>query len=441
MRSALFVFLGLASCLPKTFTYAEGGGGSGGGQGGGAVCGNGVVEAGEACDSGAASDDYEDETLAPDAPPAACSTTCRNMVSWSWRDPTGTEDSAAFGIAPIPGGYLVGGHRGTGLVPLDLVTVHYGGQRLLVSLSLAGSTETVFDPPVDPGANNAILGLVPNADGTVIALESEHVAGDHLYTYLSRWNGGTRLSVSPPLSSAQGAFAQLTAADGAGTVRGIGRQIDGNVHVVSVSATDESKDEIVFPGVDDGGSGAIASRPEGNIVVWDYQGAVLGPDAIPLSTFVVNAEITAGCARPDGTAVFAGWVWADEQYDTYVMILSGSGNLLSEATYAAPSGGWDGANALACAADGSFVVAGQETIDPVELDNLSYTQAVLRRFRADGTLAWTRRHKSPVVNGDGSVSQTFATSVAIEPDGSVLVAGQEMINVQHAVAWARRYAP
>ena len=38
-------------------------------------------------------------------------------------------------------------------------------------------------------------------------------------------------------------------------------------------------------------------------------------------------------------------------------------------------------------------------------------------------------------------SQTLAYGVAIDDDGSVLVAGQEMVNVEHAVAWARRYAP
>lgn len=363
------------------------------------------------------------------------------MVSWSWRDPTGTRDSAAFGVAPVTGGYLIGGHRGDGLVPLDLETVHYGGRRLLVGLDPSGSNETVLEPAPIPDTYNAILGLTRLADGSVIALESEHVPGDHLYMLLSRWQGGTRGATSPPLASAEGAFAQITAADDAGTVRGIGRQIDGHVHVVGLGAGGASQDEIVFTNVDPGNTGAIASRPEGNIVVWDYQGAVLGPDSIPVSTFNVNADVRAGCARPDGSAVFAGWVWSTDQYDTYVMVVSGDGEITSEQTLAAPSGGWDGANAVACAPDGSFVVAGQETIDPAERDNLAFTQAVVRRFRPDGTLAWTRRHKSPVVSATGMESQTLAHGVAIDDDGSVLVAGQEMVNVEHAVAWARRYAP
>ena len=360
-RAPVIVLFGLLSCTPKTFTYADGGGGpgGGGGQGGGAfVCGNGVVEPGEAWDAAGAPDDFDDDTLAPNAPPAACSTTCRPMVSWSWRDPTGTRDSAAFGVAPVTGGYLIGGHRGDGLAPLDLETVHYGGRRLLVGLDPSGSKETVLEPAPIPDTYNAILGLTRLADGSVIALESEHVPGDHLYTVLSRWQGGTRGATSPPLASAEGAFAQITAADDAATVRGIGRQIDGHVHVVGLRADGESQDEIVFTNVAPGHTGAIASRPEGNIVVWDYQGAVLGPDSIPVSTFTVNADIRAGCARPDGSAVFAGWVWSTDQYDTYVMVVSGDGEITSEQTLAAPSGGWDGANAVACAPDGSVVVVG-----------------------------------------------------------------------------------
>ncbi len=439
-----------AGCVPTPFTYADGGGGGAGGAGGGPdLCGNGALDPGEECDAAdAASDDHADSVVGDGGPDAACTTSCKRTVQWTATYPDGTSQTMFRGIAVTAGEVHAGGVVvAPGQDPLDLQTVQYSAERLLVRWPRAGGAPTRYGPSIRDYPSG-VLGMTLGPDGVPRVLQSEHKTTNPGYVgaMVAKWEGDAEAWRTGLVSAPQDGKSVLSPLASDGAVYAAGSNF-ATLRVTKVEPSGAETNLIDQPGTGNpdlavaargaggGGAAGVFLGMYDQVHVYDATGQVQYQHPLPLG-------FTAACTRPDGTAVFVGWVLnGAASYDAHAAIVAEQTGVTWSTSADGPIGGWDGANAVACLPDGSFVVAGQEAVDPDYPANFRNAQAVVRKYAADGTLRWTRTHRSPIEDSSGYDSETAAYAVAVDDLGYVYVAGREMANQATSVAWIRKYAP
>jgi len=163
-----------------------------------------------------------------------------------------------------------------------------------------------------------------------------------------------------------------------------------------------------------------ASFGTGGIVRTDFAGAGDGAGAVVV--------------QPDGKLVAAGAASINGQADFALARYNGNGTLDStfghNGRVTTDFGGiYEGARSVALQGDGKIVVAGASVLG-------LYNNFALARYRADGTPDTSFGTGGKVTTSFGQVSAD-ATSVAVQPDGKIVVAGYANINGGYDFALVR----
>ncbi|MGB3527211.1 MAG: T9SS type A sorting domain-containing protein [Flavobacteriales bacterium] len=198
-------------------------------------------------------------------------------------------------------------------------------------------------------------------------------------------------------------------------------------------------------GTDDDSGTSVAIQPDGKVVVagftinvggWDIALARYNADGTLDSSFGGDGKVTtdfgtygdAGFSvaiQPDGKVVVAGKAGYGAEADFALARYNTDGTLDNsfggDGKVTTDFGMWgDEGNSVVIQLDGKIVVAGWATVDP-EID------FALARYNTDGTL-------DNSFSADGKVTTDFGTgfnqgaSVAIQPDGKIVVAGHTNVN-------------
>jgi hypothetical protein len=459
LLSGLALLAAVVGCVPKDFTYVDcagaGGGcetssssgaGSVGGAGGSTLCGDGTTqtELGEECDLGAENDDDQlVESSIGELTPGAigCTRSCKNTVEWTRVDVV-SDQSVFTGVVVVPSGVVAGGFSlgGDTSVILNRSDVAYSAVRRIQGFDPSGMPLYSVTKN-DAGKSNGVIGMAPAIDGTVYYLETYHEAGVSRGAFVQRRDEATVLATTPDQTSAEyyttaigakgdGSGAYVLAYDPGGMIL---REVDANGSVNDLSLGSGAMLDGDSFGAITGVGANIAAAWGDRIVRLDGLGNSLS------STQYANTELTGLCVRPDGVTVAVGWYQDSGDYDPIIVWIQASGAEVGK-TIITDSSDVDGANAVACAPDGSIVVVGEEGLAG-ETDGLTpRSRAWARKYGPDRALLWTRKHESYVV-GTNQASDTDARAVAIDAQGFVYVAGREMTSQDTASGWLRKYAP
>lgn len=390
-------------CVPDSFTYGSGGSSSSAGGGTPGVCGNGELDGDEECDLGLQNgDDHVDVSLEDSDLSRGCSSTCQHVVRWSAVVGGAAIDrlSTVYGIAASRDSVFVGGVVHTN--PLDLPAVRQSGRRLYAELRpIDGEdVQVIVDRDLDAQGvevdGNAIfamrLGAQPNE---VYALESVHQVGVRLVSYVRLRRSGATVWDSPAVAAPEYSYAALGEPDGLGRVLAVGPDF-ANKPVLHRVATDGQSTEVEDPVIPVGwaGAGPAAVAPvagTGAVVAWQDYVARLGAEG---QGVIFSIDLGAELGFELGV--------------TGVCALGSSRYALSG--WAAVNGGNDG-----------VVVIVDDQLDVLDHD---------------------------LFDGEAGGADGF-TAIACDPDGSVVVVGEEStlenaaaepLRRTHSRVLTRRYA-
>ncbi len=346
-------------------------------------CGDGDLNGVEFCDDGNA---VEDD---------GCASDCTRAADVLWTQNWGNADTqAAYAVDTDASGnaYVVG--IGMGATDWDILVVKYDPDGSVVwSRTQDGSALDAWDEglgvAVDPSGDVIVSGWI---DGVLDDFTGD-LSGGHAWVRKYDPDGNvlwTRAEVTT------GAAIDVTALpDGrfvlTGYEEGAGSDLD------FWTAKYEADSTPIWTRVVDGGAGdqdaarAVAAAADGSLAV-------------------VGATAT-------GAGTLDGWL---RKYDA-------DGNVLWTRTYDR-AGEDDSITAVAIdGADDSIFVAGYDTDDGVDF------RTWLRKYDADGTAQWTE-----TFDGDyGGID--YASGLAVDTSGDVIVAGAEETGDLNLDAWVRRY--
>lgn len=443
--------------MPKDFTYAEceGAGGdcttatgttsgTGTGTGGASACGNGTIDAaeGEECDDGPMlSDDHADTTvgLIEDGP-LGCTRSCKHTVQWTRVDQV-ADQSVFTGVVATSTGVVAGGFSlgGDTSIILNRSDVAYSADRRIRAFDAAGG-DLFSIASNDAGLEgNGVLGMVPATGDRIFFLESYHDSGVDRGTFVKLRDAATTLKTSGK-TSAEDFTVAIGSMDGGNGAIVVAYDLGGMVlrRVGASGSVTDIDISAVSSIAGDGPGGAITTTGSDIAIAWGSNVVLL--DAIGNEKWTIpvpGSELTGICLRPDGVLVAVGWNDLGGSYDPIVAWVDPAGALLGSVVIdEVPD--VDGANAVACDADGSVVVVGEEGLDGETSGLTPRSRAWVRRFASDRSLVWTRKHESYAGLG---ISDTDARAVAIDAEGFIYVAGREMTTDDTASGWLRKYAP
>ncbi|APR87150.1 Cell surface protein [Minicystis rosea] len=408
------------------------------------VCGNGIVEAGEACDDG--------NTVVGDAC-SDCKLPGTPVWTQTYNGSNGTGDSW-LGVKTDPSGnVIVAGVRFVGQSS-DAVVAKYdaNGNQLWVQTYNGGSN-----------GDDAAYGVTTDAQGNIIAVGYETSPGYDIdnkniwirkydpngnplwtktyvgYDTLSVYDeddigygvatnaaGDVFITTTIGYDGASGDFdilvAKLSGTNGsilwndvldtanddegsAITVDAAGRVIAAGYTVTSAGGTD-----MWIRKYQDGGSS--------NTILWTktYDDAAHGNDfAFGVTADASNNVVVVGAEPVNG------------QFDASIRKYDANGNLLWTQRHAGAAGQIDLAAGVACDAAGNIYVGGSE-----ETANAT-ANTWTAKYTPAGAIVW-----SDVYNGSGN-GDDYANGVAVDANGYVYAAGYA--TEQTEVAWLRKYVP
>lgn len=411
-------FLGVAIVL----TAFPGCGGGGGGGGEEAGCGDGVVQAGEACDDGASNSDEVAD---------ACRTTCvlaacgDGVVDKGEGCDDGDANSATTPDAcradctpPICGDEVTDDGEGCDngdtnsdddpdACREDCVSAACGDGVMDTGEACDDGDTVDINDCTNECANSAVWtrgepsvipnGLAIDADANLLVAGA---AGSDGWVRKYDTNGGTVWTQT------------YDGVDGTAVAWGVAVDSAGNVAVAGVEANVAGDDDIWVRKYDPSG-----------VALWTrtYAGAAAGPDtarrvACDAAGNVVVVGSEALAPNPGGGWITDGWI---RKYDP-------DGNTLWTVFYASAFGGIDYASSVAVDASGNVLATGLEN---------AYRAAWVRKHDPDGVPIWTQRY--------GGVENLYAEGlgVAVDASGNVLLTGFEQTTAGVLDIWVQKYDP
>lgn len=204
-----------------------------------------------------------------------------------------------------------------------------------------------------------------------------------------------------------------TGPDMGAAASGIGIDGDGNIAVAGSFFTTE----------DEGWDVLVRSYDADGELRWEHVHAGIGH---------VDDQGVGAAAHPDGRVVVVGFEGQAElmrkpDIDAWIAAFDADGTLAWTDLHDGPASGIDAALDVAIADDGDVVVAGYETTAERDSD------IWIRRYDAGGDELWTVTHDGPEHGFDRG------TSVAVTPDGGIVVTGHVCVAGQAWDAWVGRY--
>jgi len=256
--------------------------------------------------------------------------------------------------------------------------------------------DRALDVEVDPTGDVVVAGYESGADANAdLWLQKYDKDGQEIWTVLD------------PAGPETGVRASGIAIDGAGNIAVVGSDFSIEEEAWDILVRRYAPDGSLLwtrthaggGGLEDMGVGAACDE-DGKIVAVGYVGR----------------------AVPDG----------DERrmtLDAWVGAYGGDGSQLWESTHDGPGSADDAALDAAIAENGDILVAGYASTADDETD------VWLRRYNADGETIWTRTYDGP---GDGT---DRGMSVAIDPEGNILLCGHIDVPKEAWNALVRKYDP
>jgi len=176
------------------------------------------------------------------------------------------------------------------------------------------------------------------------------------------------------------------------------------------------------------GTTLVRYNPDGSLDAnFNSTGIVITPD-------VSGRGLT---LQPDGKIVVAGYVPKGGYYDFAVVrynpnggldtTFNGTGKVTTHirTNFAGSWGDWeDYGEDVVVQPDGKIVVIGSSNVSP----GIAYGEITVVRYHSDGSLDTTFNNTGKVMLDSGGVGQQIATAVVLQPDGKIVVAGQNSLS-------------
>ncbi|MEM6995067.1 MAG: hypothetical protein AAF721_31425 [Myxococcota bacterium] len=164
----------------------------------------------------------------------------------------------------------------------------------------------------------------------------------------------------------------------------------------------------------------VEAFDENGGTLWSDEGVEGDPDAV----------WTAAATLPDGNVLLAGFrEQTPDDQDMWLQARTPDGAVVWEEFVASPGGDNDKANALVVDARGGFLVGGEMGA------GAGSTDAWIRRYAPDRSVVWTTSYSGPA----GDRDTTWGLDLA--PDGSVWACGYESSPGTEWDLWVRRFTP
>ena len=442
------------------------------GSGGGSdapLCGNGKVEAGEACDLGPKNSNAGactaactkaicgdglvqqgveacDDANALDGD--GCNKGCVLSGTPVWTTTYDNFDEYFYGVAIDSKGHSIVVGETVGIFDLDIVVRKYDATGKLVwgKTFDSGANDSANGVAVDAADNVFVVGYEEDFDGSRdILLRKLSSAGAGLWT--QRYNAGVTGADDIGFGVAIDSMGDAIFA--AGVTTDVFEGLD-----VAVAKVKGTNGDIVWADI---ATGTMADNDLANAVHIDANGAIVATGSIVnankndvwirkytdggLLPTIVWTKVFNGAANGDdfgfgivtdskGNVIVSGAEFTVAQnYNVWVGKLDTNGATVWTKGYNGKANLVDAGGSVAVNANGDVVVGGYEQLADTSLDTW------VRKFNANGDVLWTQSFNGKA-NGDDAVF-----GVAIDANGFAYGAGVETMTLTGVDGWLRQYSP